>query len=433
MKSSFGKGSSPNVSALLKIEDFSQDGGLTFSDLEIDFMSLSTGMSGLADQLIDIFLSAIETHNQAAVGFVQDLLPLLGLADPVGWPQQVNDPPWPRLDIIQLIQDLANDSSLAWQRIETWLLSLATPTIATEYLERIKNMLDLGTNNTVSGSLTRSDPLQLDLFSGTNFTCPFLIALSNDSAGFPVLHLGLRGSGVHTVNHNNTLDVKFEGGLQGWFISIPLGSGDSISFFEEFSLTLDIGSDTSNTPLINTPSITLPGGHDLAVAIDGFRIAVSINRGAGIDPDVILKNVIIGGTSYGDVDLSSSSSLSDALDTALDSLLDTISNRLRESDVLTWVGSLVGLVEPRDDLQTKWRDDYDMRIDLLGLVQNPIEEITKYYTRLFDTDVDWYGTGNADDKVVAWLFVQEALVKLLDTALAVPLGIPAPSMPIETV
>ena len=32
----------------------------------------------------------------------------------------------------------------------------------------------------------------------------------------------------------------------------------------------------------------------------------------------------------------------------------------------------------------------------------------------------------------AWLFVQEALVKLLETALAVPLGIPAPSMPSGT-
>ena len=427
LKSSFGKGSTPNVSALLTIEDFSQDGGLTFSDLEIDFMSLSTGMSGLANQLIDVFLSAIETHNQAAVGFVQDLLPLLGLADPVGWPQQVNDPPWPRLDIIQLIQDLANDSSLAWQRIETWLLSLATPTIATEYLERIKNMLGLGTNNTVSGSLTRSDPLQLDLFSGTNFTCPFLIALSNDSAGFPVLHLGLRGSGVHTVNNNN-LDVKFEGGLQGWFISIPLGSGDSISFFEEFSLTLDIGSDTSNTPLIDH-QIDLPKVGYKQVQIDGFRVAVSINPGVGIDPDVILKNVRIANIDYGDIDLTSSSSLSDALDATLDGILDGISDKLRQSNVLTWVGSLVGLVEPRHDLHdgsnTKWRDD-GMRIDLLGLVQNPIEELTKYYTRLFDTDAVWYTNGG---QVKAWLFVQEALVKLLETALAVPLGIPAPSMP----
>ena len=418
LKSSFGKGSSSNVSALLTIEDFSQDGGLTFSDLEIDFMSLSTGMSGLADQLVDVLVSFLPI---TAGSFVNDLLPLLGLADPIGWPQP-NDPPWPRLDIIQLIQDLANDSSLAWQRIETWLLSLATPTIATEYLNRIKSMLGLGSNNTVSGSLTRSDPLQLDLFSGSNFTCPFLIALSNDSAGFPVLHLGLRGSGLHS-----TSDIQFEGGLQGWFISIPLGSGDPISFFEEFSLTLDIHKSTP--PLINS-DIRLPGQtSDLNVKIDGFRIAVSINRGAGIDPDVILKNVIIGGTSYGDVDLSSSSSLSDALDTALDSLLDTISDKLRESNVLTWVGSLVGLVEPRHDLHdgsnTKWRDD-GMRIDLLGLVQNPIEEITKYYTRLFDTDVAWYG---GSDQVKAWLFVQEALVKLLETALAVPLGIPAPSMP----
>ena len=251
-------------------------------------------------------------------------------------------------------------------------------------------MLGLGTNNTVSGSLTRSDPLQLDLFSGANFTCPFLIALSNDSAGFPVLHLGLRGSGVHTVNHNN-LDVKFEGGLQGWFISIPLGSGDSISFFEEFSLTLDIDSNTPNTPLIDK-SINLPKVGSKVVQIDGFRIAVSINPGIGIDPDVILKNVEIASIEYGDIDLTSSSSLSDALDATLDGILDGISDKLRESNVLTWAGSLVGLVEPRDDLQTKWRDDYDMRIDLLGLVQNPIEELTKYYTRLFSTDVDWYGT-----------------------------------------
>ena len=424
LKSSFGIGSTSNVSALLTIEDFSQDGGLTFSDLEIDFMSLSTGMSGLADQLVDVLVSFLPP---TAGSFVDDLLPLLGLADPVGWPQQVNDPPWPRLDIIQLIQDLANDSSLAWQRIETWLLSLATPTIATEYLNRIKNMLGLGTNNTVSGSLTRSDPLQLDLFSGANFTCPFLIALSNDSAGFPVLHLGLRGSGVHTVNHNN-LDVKFEGGLQGWFISIPLGSGDSISFFEEFSLTLDIDSNTPNTPLIDK-SINLPKVGSKVVQIDGFRIAVSINPGIGIDPDVILKNVEIASIEYGDIDLTSSSSLSDALDATLDGILDGISDKLRESNVLTWAGSLVGLVEPRDDLQAEWRVNQNMRIDLLGLVQNPIVEITKYYTRLFDTDVDWYGTGNADNNVVAWLFVQEALVKLLETALAVPLGIPAPSMP----
>ena len=55
MKSSFGIGSTSNVSALLTIEDFSQDGGLTFSDL-IDFMSLSTGMSGLADQLVDVLI-----------------------------------------------------------------------------------------------------------------------------------------------------------------------------------------------------------------------------------------------------------------------------------------------------------------------------------------------------------------------------------------
>ena len=142
-----------------------------------------------------------------------------------------------------------------------------------------------------------------------------------------------------------------------------------------------------------------------------------------------MKNVEIASIEYGDIDLTSSSSLSDALDATLDGILDGISDKLRESNVLTWAGSLVGLVEPRDDLQAEWQVNQNMRIDLLGLVQNPIVEITKYYTRLFDTDVDWYGTGNADNNVVAWLFVQEALVKLLETALAVPLGIPTPSMP----
>ena len=66
-----------------------------------------------------------------------------------------------------------------------------------------------------------------------------------------------------------------------------------------------------------------------------------------------MKNVEIASIEYGDIDLTSSSSLSDALDATLDGILDGISDKLRESNVLTWAGSLVGLVEPRDDLQSR--------------------------------------------------------------------------------
>ena len=65
--------------------------------------------------------------------------------------------------------------------------------------------------------------------------------------------------------------------------------------------------------------------------------------------------------------------------------------------MLQWLGSLVGLVAPRDgNFRTDWEGAGtagDLRIDILRLIQNPKDEITDYYARLLETDIDPYGQG----------------------------------------
>ena len=59
------------------------------------------------------------------------------------------------------------------------------------------------------------------------------------------------------------------------------------------------------------------------------------------------------------------------------------------------------------------------------MIQNPKDEITDYYARLLETDIDPYGQGS----MKAWVYVQEALVLLINTALSGPMKMDKPVMP----
>ena len=50
------------------------------------------------------------------------------------------------------------------------------------------------------------------------------------------------------------------------------------------------------------------------------------------------------------------------------------------------------------------------------MIQDPKNEITDYYARLLETDIDPYGQGSTK----AWVYVQEALVLLINTAFLAP-------------
>ena len=61
----------------------------------------------------------------------------------------------------------------------------------------------------------------------------------------------------------------------------------------------------------------------------------------------------------------------------------------------------------------------DLRIDFLRLIQDPIDEITDYYSRLIETDIDPYGTGQQP----AWLYIQEALGLLINVAFSLDISV----------
>ena len=76
-------------------------------------------------------------------------------------------------------------------------------------------------------------------------------------------------------------------------------------------------------------------------------------------------------------------------------------------------------------VQLEYIREHDLRIDFLRLIQDPIDEITDYYSRLIETNIDPNGTGHQP----AWLYIQEALGLLINTILSYPLDFEKPLMP----
>ena len=440
LKSAFGKPyTDPNdpsktTSVILKLAllDFIAQANSPSSTLEVDLIeAVSGGMANVLEQVIPAIVELLPNDAQL---FVENILPMLGLIDS-DWSTlggSPSAPAWPRIAVLPLVDELQNNPSQAWDRIRNWLLELANAEVANQWLTHLSNLLfdSVSQSGIVGGSCTQSDPARLKFLDLPGISADLLIALWEDPTGNKMLDTGLRFSANKTLG--GAVDV--EGGLTAWVASIPITGGGSVAFLPELLADFFIDGD-GNNPLFDQ---TVGGGEtgspldNLHVKIQQARLGVSVQRSGVIDPLVELIDVDIGSSPvnhYDQIDLTSGASVMDAIAGVLDTILDTVSDALAENDVLQWLGSLVGLVAPRDGtFRTDWEgagSAGDLRIDIMRMIQNPKDEITDYYARLLETDIDPYGQGS----MPAWVYVQEAFVLLINTALAGPMKIDKPSMP----
>jgi hypothetical protein len=440
LKSAFGKPyTDPNdpsktTSVILKLAllDFIAQANSPSSTLEVDLIeAVSGGMANVLEQVIPAIVELLPNDAQL---FVENILPMLGLIDS-DWSTlggSPSAPNWPRIAVLPLVDELQNNPSQAWDRVRNWLLELANAEVANQWLTHLSNLLfdSVSQSGIVGGSCTQSDPARLKFLDLPGISADLLIALWEDPTGNKMLDTGLRFSANKTLG--GAVDV--EGGLTAWVASIPITGGGSVAFLPELVADFFIDGD-GNNPLFDQ---TVGGGEtgspldNLHVKIQQARLGVSVQRSGVIDPLVELIDVDIGSSPvnhYDQIDLTSGASVMDAIAGVLDTILDTVSDALAENDVLQWLGSLVGLVAPRDGtFRTDWEgagSAGDLRIDIMRMIQNPKDEITDYYARLLETDIDPYGQGS----MPAWVYVQEAFVLLINTALAGPMKIDKPSMP----
>ena len=421
---------STSIVAKIALLDFiAQQNGIP-STLEIDIVdAVNGGMAGVLENLVPAMMEMLPDDAQS---FAENLLPMLGLLDSDWSTGGVPTVSWPRINIINLIDELQNDSGQAWNRVRAWLLELTHPEVATQWLTHLYALIfpTAPPPGLVGGSCTQADPAFVKFLDLPGMSGELLIALWEDVAGDKMLDVGLKFNADKSLG--NAIDVN--GGLTAWIATVPITGGGSIDFFTEFIgdfLLEGIG----GTDLMDE---TVGGGEtgspldNLHVRLGQARLGVAIQRNGDVEPLIEMLDVDIGSSPvnhYPVIDLTSGSSVMDAIGGVLDTLLDTVSDALAENDVLQWLGSLVGLVAPRDgNFRTDWEgagSAGDLRIDILRLIQDPKDEITDYYARLLETDIDPYGQGS----MKAWVYVQEALVLLINTALSGPMKMDKPVMP----
>jgi hypothetical protein len=421
---------STSIVAKIALLDFiAQQNGIP-STLEIDIVdAVNGGMAGVLENLVPAMMEMLPDDAQS---FAENLLPMLGLLDSDWSTGGVPTVSWPRINIIDLIDELQNDSGQAWNRVRAWLLELTHPEVATQWLTHLYALIfpTAPPPGLVGGSCTQADPAFVKFLDLPGMSGELLIALWEDVAGDKMLDVGLKFNADKSLG--NAIDVN--GGLTAWIATVPITGGGSIDFFTEFIgdfLLEGIG----GTDLMDE---TVGGGEtgspldNLHVRLGQARLGVAIQRNGDVEPLIEMLDVDIGSSPvnhYPVIDLTSGSSVMDAIGGVLDTLLDTISDALAENDVLQWLGSLIGLVAPRDgNFRTDWEgagSAGDLRIDILRMIQNPKDEITDYYARLLETDIDPYGQGS----MKAWVYVQEALVLLINTALSGPMKMDKPVMP----
>ena len=474
--------------------DFVAKAGDFPSNLEIDLANIASGnIGGVLDQIIP---SLIDMIPGGAGYFAEHLLPLLGLIDSdwsswSGTPGE--EPEWPRLDLLSLIDDLPN-FQLIWTKIQSHLLSLATPEIATQWLTHLSKLIFFGNPwaPVILGNCTKESPISLKLVDSPSVDVTLLIRMWDDVDGTTYLDVGVRAF----VNENINSQVDIEGGTTIWLVSVPVSGSGSVRFVPELILDvlfcgdsnqslIDVQADDDGTPLAN-----------LQVEIKKARLGVQLSRDGTIEPVVELIEVDIGAhpddQHYPVIDLTSGSSVMQAIEGALQGILNTVSDSLALHPVIQWAGSLLGLVAPRGypfrrvdyefendkeyaigellfhenrvyevteagispqsggepthvgeteavigtgslkllhrgDNQPIWEtnDGQDKRINLMDLIQNPIQTIMNYHHSLLEDNSFDYG----GEIRTAWIYVFEALGNLVNTGLAPLMNLPKPVMP----
>jgi len=496
LRTAFGKEDGDGNSGFVanfSLLDFIAKAGDFPSNLEIDLVNIASGnIGGVLDQIVPALIDMIP---DGAGYFAEHLLPLLGLIDSdwsswSGTPGE--EPEWPRLDLLSLIDDLPN-FQLIWTKIQSHLLSLATPEIATQWLTHLSKLIFFGNPwaPVILGNCTKESPISLKLVDSPSVDVTLLIRMWDDVDGTTYLDVGVRAF----VNENINSQVDIEGGTTIWLVSVPVSGSGSVRFVPELILDvlfsgdsnqslIDVQADDDGTPLAN-----------LQVEIKKARLGVQLSRDGTIEPVVELIEVDIGAhpddQHYPVIDLTSGSSVMQAIEGALQGILNTVSDSLALHPVIQWAGSLLGLVAPRGypfrrvdyefendkeyalgellfyetrvyevteagispqsggepthvgeteavigtgslkllhrgDNQPIWEtnDGQDKRINLMDLIQNPIQTIMNYHHSLLeDNSFDYEG-----EIRTAWIYVFEALGNLVNTGLAPLMKLQPPVM-----
>ena len=217
---------------LLKIAllDFiAQQNGIP-STLEIDIVdAVNGGIAGVLENLVPAMMEMLPDDAQS---FAENLLPMLGLLDSDWSATGGSAMSWPRLAIIDLIDELQNDSDQAWNRVRAWLLELTHPEVATQWLTHLYSLIfpTAPPPGLVGGSCTQADPAFVKFLDLPGMSGQLLIALWEDVAGDKMLDVGVKFSADKSLG--NAIDV--EGGLTAWIATVPITGGGSIDFFTEF-------------------------------------------------------------------------------------------------------------------------------------------------------------------------------------------------------
>jgi hypothetical protein len=328
----------------LLIKDLAMNATGPGSDLSIDLVNLVGG--GSSGSILETLLSILPEGSP----LVDDILPMLGIIDSDWHSSSEPNPQWPTIDILDLISNIS-DMNHVKTMLGVWLTGISQNDVAIQWLHHLFRLIrgSSATSSDISGTLTKSDPLSLKLITlnanaSSAIELHVMIAKWVAPDGSQMLDVGFKGKFAKEFGS----EIEVEGGLTAWVVSIPLSGSASLDILPSFDLDM-IVSGHNNSTLV-TAVLDDDGGplSNLNLSIERAKLGLKLNRNGAITPLIELHDVVIGAHQYAVIDLSSGSAILSALESTLDPIRDAVSDALADGGVLQWIGSLFGLVSPKN-------------------------------------------------------------------------------------
>ena len=432
LKATVGNG---GVNVNLIFEDYMTSSSSIGSDFVIDTWG-SAG--GLLSNILDGIIPTILDKLGDGIRINEDLLPMIGLLDSVDFGNDTGCE-WPRLDLLEIFSHIDNPQQM-WQTVMDWFDEMTTELIPGNtnsnpiiyWLGHLYRLVQGGTTlPTIDGGGTKADPWRLAInLVGADVKLNVLIANYTDESSIQRFDIGIQAEVVYNSG------IKIRGGIDCWVVSIPLSQGNSPSFLPDLSALFTIQhptwSSASPTKLVDLAAASPPtGGNPLDSLILKFergKIGLRMNSDHDLIPVVELLEVDVGTTHWEILDLTDSNLGDDILSALTGTLMDIVSEYFTDGAILQWLGSLLGLCSPRDDIlrnplfppipgdfSYQWYGvggGTDLRLDFAEVISDPLCGLIKYYEALL-LPSNTIRVDGVDQP--AWVFVFEALGNLLGT------------------
>ena len=319
------------------------------SDLVIDLVNLVSGGGSSGNSILQTLLSILPSDSQ----LVMDILPMIGIIESDWHSAQGSTTTWPTIDILDLISNIG-DLNYVKGAIGSWLTDMTQNDVAKQWFFHLFRLIKgvSASMNDISGDLTKSSPLSLKLITlnanaESALELHVLLARWTAPDGSDMLDIGFKAS----FGKEFGSDIEVEGGITAWVASIPISGSAPLDILPSFDLDLIVSShDDSTSPELVNVVLDDDGGplSNLNLSIMRARLGLKLELSGDLTPLIELHDVSIGDHDFPVIDLSSGSAILSALESTLDPIRDAVSDALADGGILQWIGSLFGLVAPKN-------------------------------------------------------------------------------------